>query len=89
MGPFGRTGRVVNTPAAGTTGVQLDYSKLKRDPEYEQATVHYATPGGERSAAGLATVDTVEEESVAIVVERDDTTTLVPFGRVIQLVADG
>lgn len=67
--------------------MQRDFSECKRDPEYTAAELHYATPSGARSVAGLVATDTLEERPVVVVVQRDDTTSTVPFDRVVQIVA--
>lgn len=64
----------------------MDYSKVKRDPDYEAVEVHYKTPGGTRTVAGMATIDTVEDESIVTVVNREDTTYTIPFQQVFQIV---
>lgn len=68
-------------------GVREDYSTAKRDPDFQRAEVHYATPGGARSVSGMVTTDKLEQRPVAVVVERDDTTYTVPFDRVFQIVS--
>lgn len=60
---------------------------MKREKGYERAEVHYATPSGARSVAGLVTTDHVEKQPVVVVVQRDDTTYTVPFDRVFQIVS--
>lgn len=68
--------------------MQLDFSKRKRDDEYSEIEVRYATPEGTRSVRGLGNATTLEnDESVVRVVQRDDTTYTIPHGRVFEIVS--
>lgn len=68
--------------------MQLDFSKRKRDDEYSEIEVRYATPEETRSVRGLGRATTLEnDEPVIVVVERDDTTYTIPHNRVFEIVS--
>ncbi|MEZ3144093.1 hypothetical protein [Halobaculum sp. MBLA0143] len=81
-------GRSFTRLAVVTTGVQLDFSKLKRDPEYSEIRLRYATPDGTVTVEGLGRATTLEHDRPVVqVVQRDDTTYTVPHDRVVEIVS--
>jgi hypothetical protein len=68
--------------------VQLDFSKVKRDPAYSEIRLRYETPDGTATVEGIGRATTLDDDQPVVrVVQRDDTTYTVPHERVIDIVS--
>jgi hypothetical protein len=68
--------------------MELDFSKVKRNDEFSEIEVRYATPEGTRVARGMGMATTLEnDESVMMVVDREDKTYTIPHERVFEIVS--